>query len=89
VWTAPDANNGLPLRPELRARFEAVQNVDAGGGTVMAGGTKGIYRSAQPGRWSAAANRVTTDEVTIPDTWLFCSGEHKITVVGGYAQADD
>jgi hypothetical protein len=86
-WTAPDVNCGLPLRD--RARFEAALTVDSGGGTVMAGGTKGVYRSVQPGRWSAAANRVTTDEVTIPDTWLLCSGEHKIKVVGGYAQTDD
>jgi hypothetical protein len=89
LWTAPDANSGLPLRPEQRARFEAVQCADANAGTVIAGGPKGVYRSVDRGRWSPAANRISTDEVTIPDTWLLCSGEHNITVVGSYAQPDD
>jgi hypothetical protein len=88
-WTAPDANSGLPLRPEQRARFEAVQCADANAGTVIAGGPKGVYRSVEPGHWSPAANRISTDEVTIPDTWLLCSGEHNITVVGSYAQPDN
>lgn len=90
TWSAPDATSGLPLRPEQRARVEAVQAVDTNGRTVMAGVAKGVYRRARDdGKWSAAANRVTEDQVTIPDTWLLCSGEHKITVEGGYAQQDD
>ena len=48
-----------------------------------------MYRNGVAGRWSSAANRVSTDEVTIPDTWLLCSGEHNITVVGSYAQPSD
>lgn len=89
LWTSPDANCGLPLRPEQRARFEAVHCADANAGTVIVGGPKGVYRSGEPGRWAQAANRISTDEVTIPDTWLLCSGEHNITVVGSYAQPSD
>lgn len=89
TWQAPDASSGLPLRPEQRARFEAVQSADAKAGTVIVGGPKGVYRNGVAGRWMPAANRISTDEVTIPDTWLLCSGEHNITVVGSYAQPSD
>ncbi|MGH3520317.1 MAG: putative baseplate assembly protein [Haloechinothrix sp.] len=92
-WSAPDVNCGLPLRD--RARFDAVGTVGAAPAvgdtapTVMAGGPRGVYRSPDAARWAPTANRETTDAVTIPDTWLLCSGEHEIEVVGGYAQADD
>ncbi|MGH3951120.1 MAG: baseplate J/gp47 family protein, partial [Pseudonocardiaceae bacterium] len=89
-WTVPDINCGL--RPRDRRRFEPVNTVasaPAVGGTVMAGGPVGVYRSEDSEHWVATANRETTDAVTIPDTWLLCSGEHEIEVVGGYAQADD
>lgn len=92
-WSAPDVNSGLPLRD--RARFDAVGTVatapvtgDAAP-TVMAGGPRGVYRSPDGARWAQTANRETADAVTIPDTWLLCSGEHEIEVVGGYAQTND
>ncbi len=79
-WTAEDVNSGLPLRD--RTRFDAVEAIaiDAGG-AVLAGGTRGVYRLAGPGSWVATANRSTGDVVTVPDTWLLCSGEHDVEVV--------
>ena len=38
-------------------------------------------RSADLTTWAGAANRETRQQVTIPDTWLLCSGEHDIEVV--------
>jgi hypothetical protein len=80
VWRAPDVNCGLPLRD--RTRFEPVEAVVATrGDQVVAGTARGVYRRTDPDRWAAAANRETRQAVTVPDTWLLCSGEHDIEVV--------
>ncbi|HEY4025272.1 MAG TPA: baseplate J/gp47 family protein [Candidatus Dormibacteraeota bacterium] len=82
-WQASDVNSGLPLRDP--GRFEPVLTVAASpsGGTVMAGGGKGIAASRDVGvRWTNTARRVlVTDDVTLPPNWLLCSGEHAIEVV--------
>lgn len=85
TWRTPDVNCGLPLRD--LPRFEAVVTVaaDTAGQNAMAGGPRGVYRSRDGISWKGTANRETADAVTIPDTWLLCSGEHKIEVVGSYA----
>jgi hypothetical protein len=80
LWQAEDVNCGLPLRD--RTRFDAVETVAAAAaGQVLAGGTKGVYRLDQAHRWLASANRTSADVVTVPDTWLLCSGEHDVEVV--------
>jgi hypothetical protein len=51
---------------------------------VLAGGTEGIYRTepdGELGRFENCSGRVFTDRVTLPETWLFCSGQHSIEVV--------
>ncbi|MEU8082031.1 putative baseplate assembly protein [Micromonospora sp. NPDC049101] len=63
----------------------------AGGGTaggsgaaerlILAGGERGVHRSATAVDWTPSANQATADVVTVPDTWLLCSGEHDIEVV--------
>nr|WP_238425862.1 hypothetical protein [Micromonospora parastrephiae] len=57
----------------------------AGGGPaerlILAGGERGVHRSADAVDWTASANQATADVVTVPDTWLLCSGEHDIEVV--------
>ena len=80
AWSAPDVNCGLPLRD--RTRFEPVEAVAAApGGQVMAGTNRGVHLGTGPDRWTPAANRETRQGVTIPDTWLLCSGEHDIEAV--------
>jgi hypothetical protein len=82
AWQAPHVNCGLPLRD--RPRFTPVETVAATavpGGPVMAGGPQGVYRSPDAFLWTAAASRETREVVTIPDTWLLCSGEHRIEVL--------
>jgi len=79
-WQPSQVNSGLPLRD--RARFEPVETISVGAsGLVLAGGSRGVYRSTDAFRWVGAANRETKDLVTIPDTWLICSGTHRIEVV--------
>jgi len=79
-WQAADVNAGLPLRD--RSRFRPVEAVAVGGGGVVLAGTEtGVYRSDDGVSFTAAAHRRTTDSVTVPDTWLLCSGEHDIEVV--------
>ncbi len=85
VWQQPDVNCGLPLRD--RARFEPVRAVSgavdgAGAPVVLAAGPRGVLRSADAGAsWRTCSARVVDDVVTVPPTWLFCSGEHVVEVV--------
>ena len=60
-----------------------------GGAGVFVGGPKGVYRAADQQTFVAAANRETRDLVAIPETWLFCSGEHDIEVVSEDATSGD
>ena len=79
-WQVASVNCGLPLRD--RTRFEATEAVDAdAAGLTLAGTSRGVYRSSDVTTWTGAANRETRQQVTIPDTWLLCSGEHDIEVV--------
>lgn len=81
AWQPADVNSGLPLRD--RTRFVAVEAVavDRSGSPVLVGCGKGVFRSLDGQRFTAAAGRETTEAVTVPDTWLLCSGEHDIEVV--------
>jgi len=87
-WQPVQVNCGLPLRD--RARFEPVEAIAVGAsGLVLAGGSRGVFRSTDAYRWFGAANRETKDLVTIPDTWLVCSGTHRIEVVPADATPGD
>jgi hypothetical protein len=81
-WHAPVPTCGLPIRGQVGLFFEPVLTVagDPELNIVMAGGSQGIYRSKDNGT-SYQSSNVSQDRVTLPDTWLFCSGEHKVEVV--------
>jgi hypothetical protein len=79
TWQTVAVNCGLPLRD--RTRFEPVDAIAARAGQLLAGGVRGVYRSADAVTFTVSANQSTVDLVTVPDTWLLCSGEHAITVV--------
>ncbi|MEU7614194.1 putative baseplate assembly protein [Micromonospora sp. NPDC049204] len=94
-WQSVSVNCGLPLRD--RTRFVPVDAIAVGGATgggpagggaggpaerlLLAGGERGVHRSANAVDWTPSANQATADVVTVPDTWLLCSGEHDIEVV--------
>ncbi|MFG3580145.1 putative baseplate assembly protein [Micromonospora chersina] len=86
-WQPVSVNCGLPLRD--RTRFVPVDAIAAtvpsgaggAGRLILAGGERGVYRSGDAEDWTASANQATADVVTVPGTWLLCSGEHDIEVV--------
>jgi hypothetical protein len=48
---------------------------------IMVGSARGVFRAAQPqGPYASASDRELTDKVTLPRTWLFCSGAHDVSV---------
>lgn len=81
-WSAPDVRCGLPLRDP--GRFQPVDAVAVGAGRrwVLTGGTEGVYRRrTQEKDYENCSSKEFGDKVTLPNTWLFCSGEHEISVV--------
>ncbi|MEV4830411.1 putative baseplate assembly protein [Micromonospora sp. NPDC049257] len=93
-WQPVTVNCGLPLRDRTRfVPVDAIAGSAAGpGGTgrlILAGGERGVHRSTDAVDWTASANQATADVVTVPDTWLLCSGEHDIEVVGHDAPGGD
>jgi hypothetical protein len=49
----------------------------------MAAGNAGVYCSEDQGEhFRNCSCSEFADEVTLPTTWLFCSGEHEIDMVG-------
>jgi hypothetical protein len=87
-WRSPTVNSGLPLRD--RTRFEPVESVGVDTtGQVLAGTTRGVHRATGEDSWAAAAAREKREVVTIPETWLLCSGEHDIEVVRDHAALGD
>jgi hypothetical protein len=51
-------------------------------GWVMAGTEEGVFRSQEGSEQYESASAVEfADKVTLPPTWLFCSGAHEIEVV--------
>jgi hypothetical protein len=81
----------LPMRdPSRFLPIDAIAcGTDGGQPLILAGGQKGVYRSVSAVEWKPSANQSTADVVTVPGTWLLCSGEHKIKVVQADATSGD
>ena len=82
-WQAPGIDCGLPQRGTDRI-FQWVTSVAAvdASGMILCGGAAGIFRSVDGGRkFVNVSSPVMADNVTIPETWLFCSGAHEVEVV--------
>lgn len=94
AWESPGVTANLPAR--TLGRFHPVNAVAGDPGKfVMAGvelvhdeGTKdqptdhdGVFRSEDGLRYTYYSSKEFKDEVTLPETWLFCSGEHELEVV--------
>jgi hypothetical protein len=81
-WQGSDVRNGLPLR-DLR-RFRPVESIAVGpeARRALAAGSEGVFRSDDRGlNYQQSSAREFIDRVTLPPTWLFCSGEHDLMVV--------
>jgi hypothetical protein len=65
-------------------RFHRVSAVavDPDGRLLLAGGPEGIYCSKDGGaHYESCSSKEFVDAVTLPETWLFCSGEHEVILV--------
>jgi hypothetical protein len=81
TWSVPDVNCGLPNRD--RQRFDPVLSVaaSASSSTIMVGAAEGIWRSTDEAQHYDPVSARTSDRwVTVPDTWVLCSGEHQVDV---------
>jgi hypothetical protein len=81
-WQKSNVNCGLPLKEVDRFHPVASVAVDPSGRLLLAGGAQGIYRSNDGGQnYQTCSSAEFVDKVSLPDTWLFCSGEHDIDIV--------
>jgi hypothetical protein len=85
-WRTPPLTSGLPLRDRDKFLFQPVAAVAAGaggaGGVAMAGTAQGIFRTVDSGgTYRSCSDAVFEDQVTLPPTWLFVSGQHDVTTV--------
>lgn len=90
-WSASGVASGLPPRePSGFLPVAALAAGEGGGGTerdaggdarVLAGGPEGLWVSTDGGaRYSTPAAELI-ERVTLPETWLFTSGDHRLDVV--------
>jgi hypothetical protein len=83
-WVEPDKRCGLPLDgtpARLFLRVSAVC-VDPETGIILCVGAAGVYVSWDEGlTYELCSGNELKDKVTLPPTWLLCSGEHQIEVV--------
>jgi hypothetical protein len=83
TWSRPGVDSGLPLRERERL-FQPVQALALapGGGLLLSGGPAGVHRQREPGgQFESCSAQEFTEKVTLPPTWLLCSGAHKVEVV--------
>ena len=82
-WQRPDVGSGLPLR-EAERLFQPVHALATApeGTPLLAGGPSGVFRRPDTSeRYEPCSTREFTEKVTLPPTWLLCSGSHELEVV--------
>ena len=91
-WHGPDFDSGLPIRGDPR-QFQPVRALAGREASaeaesmLLAAGEEGVFRldslDGTERTWLRAAVDNPIDEVPLPPTWLFASGEHVVTRVVG------
>lgn len=80
-WSAAPIDCGLPHASAERL-FDAVPGVAARDPVVMACGKRGVFASdTEATRFVSVSEDEVAEKVVLPETWLFCSGEHQLEVV--------
>jgi hypothetical protein len=88
TWKRPEVGSGLPLR-EAERLFQPVYALATSpkGAPLLAGGPDGVFRrSSGSERYEPVSTREFTEKVTLPPTWLLCSGAHVLEVVTDNAE---
>ena len=86
AWESLPLSCGLPIRPDSE-RLYPIQTVAVTlgkRGRLLAGTSVGIFSADQNQenlRFQECSHTEFVDKVTLPDTWLFCSGRHDIEVI--------
>jgi hypothetical protein len=82
LWEKPGIDCGLPTR-DVTMIFHPVEAVAVNPDRqhILAAGPEGIFRSTDARTYQTVSSRMFTDKVTLPKTWLFCSGRHEIKVI--------
>jgi hypothetical protein len=85
AWSSPSVQSGLPLRDA--GRFYLVHCVAVGSQGMIAAGVggqhdqTGVYMSSDGKQYIQSSVSEFRDRITLPETWLFVSGDHQIEVV--------
>ena len=81
---APSSRCGRwPPVPPRRIAAGAAGDTPGGAATLLLAGTdEGVFKSVDALSYEPASSKEFRERVTLPDTWLFCSGEHDLVVVG-------
>lgn len=81
-WVKSVVGCGLPTR-DIDRLFQPVNAVDSDpeGRLFLIGGPDGVYRSKDGLEYEDVASTVSRNIITVPETWLFCSGKHQIDVL--------
>jgi Baseplate J-like protein len=78
-WQRSGIDSGLPIRDQEGFLLESIRSLAMRDSMVLAGTSRGVYRQdTDDVRFDAAATEEFTDSVSLPDGWLFCSGQHEV-----------
>ena len=85
-WQSAAIRGGLPLRNEgvFRGQFVELRTItqNPAQDQLVVGCQEGVYTSSDGEAFHYAAQDSFTDQVDLPETWLFVSGKHEIMVTG-------
>jgi hypothetical protein len=81
-WRGPDVTSGLPMRDLENFQRIGALAANPDGALILAGGPDGIYRSKDTAlHFSPVSGKEFVDQLALPETWLFCSGDHEIKIL--------
>ena len=81
IWSKPGIRCGLPSRDTKRL-FHPISSlaVNPGQTVLLAGTPEGVFKSTDGEHFIKCSKNLFSEKVTLPETWLFCSGTHEIKV---------
>jgi hypothetical protein len=84
-WKGSSLSSGLPLRGEEDKLFQPIAAVAARDDVVLAATGEGVFRRRPDGvsYEHASGGDHGAELVPLPETWLFCSGQHAVEVAYG------